>query len=59
MLNDSGPEEISEVQTSLRKENSNDILITDKNHKLNNITYYSNSNTSTKYDDSNINNSIL
>ena len=58
-ISKSDPEEISEVQTSSRKENSNDILIPDKNHNLNNITYYSNSNTSTKYSDLNINSSIL
>ena len=43
----------------MQKEKSNDNLILDKDNNLNNITYYTNSNTSTKYDDSNINNSIL
>ena len=52
-------EEISEVQPFLRKEESNDNLIPDKNNNLNKITYYSNSNASTKYDNSSINNLIL
>ena len=59
IISKSGTEEISEVHILLRKENSNDILIPDKDDNLNDITYYSNSNTSTKYDDPNINNSIL
>ena len=43
----------------MRKIDSNDNLIPDNDNNLNNITYYSNSNASTKYDDSNINSSIL
>ena len=58
-ISKSGAEEISEVHSLLQKENSYDILILNKDDNLNNIMYYSNSNTSTKYNDSNINNSIL
>ena len=32
-------EEISEIHILLREENSNNILIPNKNHNLNNITY--------------------